>query len=316
MKTRFIRINDISQIDLSKVSVYDLRNRYIDVKGNMFGLKYNRAEKKIEIIKIIRTLARGAGYYSQQVLKRKEHNTQTAPHDDTKEIEVDDDEISSAEQDAVAGMTAGYEEAPAGDESEEKAAVPAVENDDEWSPDYFISKAIAIMESHKSRLNGIIMNVKNSNIVPANDKMGSTYLIDVFRNIDLDGVQRIDAMLNSHKELVSYPRSIVYYVAKLDTRSKNIVDALDTDSRKMRFIYLSEMYFSIRNLYRSLKTTLNELKDFLSEYEEKHAGKISYNEEKILQDGKTSISNTISEINMMLSGCKKLESFIYNEGNF
>lgn len=314
MKTRFIRIESITQIDLSKVSVYDLRNRYIDAKGNMYGLKYNRIKKKIEIIKIIRTLARGSGYYSQQVMKRKENGTR-ADSDEAMDDEHDSDSASLA-QDAVSVEDEADDAGVPGVEPGADAAVSRSGEDDEWNPDYFISKAISLMESHKSRLSGIIMNVKNSNIVPANDKMGSTYLIDVFRNIDLDGVQKIDSLLNSHKELVSYPRSIVYYVAKLDTRSKNIVDALDTDSRKMRFIYLSEMYFSIRNLYRSLKIILNDLKDFLSEYEEKHAGKIAYNEEKILQDAKTSISNTISEINMQLSGCKKLESFIYNEGNF
>ncbi|HON78631.1 MAG TPA: hypothetical protein PK544_09095 [Spirochaetota bacterium] len=312
MKTRFIKVDDISQIDLSKVSVYDLRNRYIDAKGNMYGLKYNRNEKKIEIIKIIRTLARGSGYYSQQIMKRRENGT---PADSDEEMEeVMDGEIDSPE--TAAPEPGGNESESPADMSGEMAAAPEAAAEDEWNPDYFISKTITLMESHKSRLNGIVMNVKNSNIVPANDKMGSTFLIDVFRNIDLDGVQKIDTLQNSHKELVSYPRSIVYYVAKLDTRSKNIVDTLDTDSRKMRFIYLSEMYFSIRNLYRSLKTILNELKDFIGEYEEKHAAKISYNEEKILQDGKTSISNTISEINMILTGCKKLENFVYNEGNF
>ncbi|HXK65620.1 MAG TPA: hypothetical protein PK348_05090, partial [Spirochaetota bacterium] len=64
MKTRFIRIDDISQIDTSKISTFDLANRYIDKYGNMYGLRYNRAQKKVEIVKIMRTPKKHASYYS------------------------------------------------------------------------------------------------------------------------------------------------------------------------------------------------------------------------------------------------------------
>jgi len=56
MKQRIIKINDISEIDTSKISVYDLNNRYIDKNGSMFSLKYNRGERKVEIIKIVRDI--------------------------------------------------------------------------------------------------------------------------------------------------------------------------------------------------------------------------------------------------------------------
>jgi hypothetical protein len=46
MKKKIIRINDISEIDTSKISVYDLNNRYVDPKGNLFGLKYDRFKSK------------------------------------------------------------------------------------------------------------------------------------------------------------------------------------------------------------------------------------------------------------------------------
>ena len=43
MKNVIIRINDISDIDTSKISVYDLNNRYVDTHGTMYGLRYNKA---------------------------------------------------------------------------------------------------------------------------------------------------------------------------------------------------------------------------------------------------------------------------------
>lgn len=300
MKTRFIRIRDISQLDLSKISVYDLGNRYIDAGGNMFGLRYNRADKKIEVIKIIRTPARGAGYYNQMMLRRR------SAESSARQGSGDGGEDAVLEEGEEYGEVMGSADAP--------ASMGAAGGD--FNPDAFITETLQMMEGHKGRLNGIVMNVKNSNIVPVTDKMASTYLIDVFRSIDMDGVQRIDSVINNNKEFSSYPRSITYYLAKLDTRSKNIVDRLDNDSAKMRFIYLSEMFFAIRGLYRPLKQVFADLQGYLEQKEREEIARLSYYEEKYFQDAMTSIRNTVSEINAVLRGCKKLEDFIYNESRF
>ena len=55
MNTQFVYIDSISKLDPSKATVYDLNKRYIDGDGNMFGLKYNRDTKKIEVIRLLRT---------------------------------------------------------------------------------------------------------------------------------------------------------------------------------------------------------------------------------------------------------------------
>jgi len=71
MKNVIIRINDISDIDTSKVSVYDLNNRYLDSHGTMYGLKYNKSLRKIEVIKIVRTHEKNAASYQQQIMQKK-----------------------------------------------------------------------------------------------------------------------------------------------------------------------------------------------------------------------------------------------------
>ncbi len=308
MKTRFIRIEDIGQIDLAKVSVYDLGNRYIDAQGNMYGLRYDRLNKKIEVIKIIRTPARGAGYFNQQMMAHKKHGAEKSGRDE-------DGVLSGGSRDDVVALD---DEGEGGDSTEkDDLKVSSGEgSDEEFDPDAFINSAIQLMESHKGRLGGIIMNVKHSNIVAQTDKMGTTYLTDVFRGLDMDGVQRLEAIISNQKEMINYPRSLVYYIAKLDTRSKNIIDRLDIDSAKMRFIYYSEMFFSIRNAYRTIKQVLGDLKSFLDEKEREGIARISLGEEKYFQDAMTSIKNTNIEINTILRGCKRLEDFIYNEGRF
>jgi len=72
MKTKFIRIDDVSEIDTSKIGIFDLANRYIDKYGNMYGLRYNRDVKKIEVVKIMRTQKKHATYFSQKIQMRPE----------------------------------------------------------------------------------------------------------------------------------------------------------------------------------------------------------------------------------------------------
>ena len=68
MKKRIIRIADVSEIDTSKISVYDLNNRYIDSIGNMFGLKYNRGTRKVEIIKLERIHSSEMLQYQRKIM--------------------------------------------------------------------------------------------------------------------------------------------------------------------------------------------------------------------------------------------------------
>ena len=107
------------------------------------------------------------------------------------------------------------------------------------------------------------MNIKNSRMISEKDRLDSTQLNDLFRNLEIDGIQRIEKALVSHKEIKHYPRSLTYYISKLDTNSRKIIDELDSDSRKMNYIYALEMYYTIKNLYRTLFKILNDLNYFI-----------------------------------------------------
>jgi hypothetical protein len=307
-KTRIIRVNSAEDIDLSKVSVYDLNNRYVDSIGNMFGLRYNRAEKKIEVIKIIRTPAKSAGFFSKKVFDFKRGRAKEAEE----EVQAEAGEPRGEEgQGAAPG---GGQEAGAAEPGGEVPAEGAPGGEEvPFDPDAFITATLEKMKSHRDRLTGIMMNIKNSNVVKETNREESSYLNDIFRNLDIDGVQRIDKVVNDHKELSSYPRSLIYYISKLDTRSKNIVDALGGDSAKMRFIFLAEMFFSVRTLYRTLQKVLKEFNDFLRNKNLEEMRNITHNESKSFEDGRISVANTLSEANEILAGCAFLENYIYRQ---
>ena len=49
MKKVIIKINDVSQINTSRVSVYDLNNRYIDPLGNITDLNIIKPRKRSKL---------------------------------------------------------------------------------------------------------------------------------------------------------------------------------------------------------------------------------------------------------------------------
>ncbi|MCX7679620.1 MAG: hypothetical protein N2316_10435 [Spirochaetes bacterium] len=302
-KVRIIRITSVEDIDVSKVSVYDLNNRYIDARGNMYGLRYNQKDKKIEIIRIIRTPIKAAGYFDKKILERRRKMVQASVEENEGNQEILK-EIEEANPLFADEPFENAEQTP-----QEKSQL----QESSFNPDAFIKQTIETMQKHRERLHGIMMNIKNSNAIRESDREGNAYLINVFRTIDIDGIQRIDKVLAEHKEFVSYPRSLVYYLSKLDTRSKNIVDSLNGESEKMRFIFLAEMFFAIRNLYRNLHKILRELEDFLLSKSNSNVRGISHTELKMFEDAKISVHNTIAETEEILQGCMKLEHHIFKE---
>jgi hypothetical protein len=279
MKNVIIRINDISEIDTSKISVYDLNNRYVDAHGTMYGLKYGKSSRKIEVIKIVRTHEKNAASFQQKIIQKKRGMNETAHGDD---VSFSDD----------------------GDHDESAETF--------YNPEAFIEKTMELAHTHRERIKGIIMNIRNSNIVTKDNKTESNQLEDIFRNLEIDGMQGVDNLINYQKELINYPRSLTYYQAKMDDRGREIIDTLASSNRKViRFIYLAEMLDNIRRLYKSIDKMINKLKAFLDEKNMEEVKWVSPHEKQSFKDGFVSITTTIQEIQDLQDDLNKLEEYTY-----
>jgi hypothetical protein len=89
------------------------------------------------------------------------------------------------------------------------------------------------------------------------------------------------------------------------------VDELSGETVKMRFIFLAEMFFSIRNLYKNLHKVMQELADFLVSKNVDEVKGLSHMELKMFEDARISVNNTIKEAEEILLGCMKLEKHIF-----
>ncbi len=281
MKNVIIRINDIADIDTSRISVYDLNNRYVDSHGTMYGLRYNKAQRKIEVIKIVRTHEKNAATYQQKIIQKKR----------------DAGDIVANGFDAVGGQ---YDE-------------PEEESEEFYNPEAFIERTMELTKTHRERLKAIVMMIRNSNIISKENKTDNTHLEDMFRNMDIDGMQPLENLANYQKELINYPRSLTYYQAKMDDKSREIIDTLVSSNRKViRFIYLAEMLENTRMLYRSIEKLLKNLKQFLEEKNPDDVKWITAHEKQSFKDGMVSINTTIREIEDLLDDLRRLEDYTFN----
>ncbi len=285
-KYKLVRINNKEDIDTSKVSVYELNNRYMDTAGTMYALKYNRIDRKIEIITLLMTHIKNASTIHHQVIQKKINDNLATFND--KPNETEESEIENSKEEFV----------------------------EDFNSDTFIKNALIMMKTHRDRLKGIMMNVTNSNVVSDDDKTDSTKLEDLYRNIDLDGIQKIDKIDKYHKELTEYPRSITYYQAKLDQRGRETFEKLNNNNeRMMNFVYCYEMHSSLSDFYKSLSKFVGNLRDFLDSKNIEELN-LSKHENQSFEDAMLSITTTIDDIDEVIEDLARLYDFMGNDGNF
>jgi len=285
MKNAIVRINDIADIDTSRISIYDMNKRYVDVKGNMYGLKFDNAVKKIKIVRIMRALKEDAPFIRQQIMVKKKLNTAETPQTEDKNY---------------------TEEAP-----------ETVESSEPFNPAMFINDILGNIDSHKERLKGIMMNIKNSNLFPKENKQESGELENIFRNIDMDGILQLEKAESYEKELSQYPRSITYYQAKLDNHAREIIDQLAGDNtRVMNFIHSYEMSNALLRVYENIKGTLASLAELITTIDPENSQRMSQFESKALTDAQISITNTMVEIDGVLEKLKPFGEYLKHAGNF
>ncbi len=280
MKHPIIRINDISDIDTSSITVYDLNNRYVDSLGRMYGIRYNRANRKIEIIRLIRAHANDASYYAQKVA----HTRKTRP-DEQPERSLLSDEI---------------------EDGEPKEEIPP------FDPNRFIKETLVSSDNHRRRIQGIIKNIENSSVVNREDKTTSLKMDDLFQKLEIDGIERLENISTVENELRNYPRSVTYYQSRMDRKGLEMMEKLGHDTDLiMRFIYLAEFYDITRTAYTSLTNTLDALREFVDEHNLDQKKGMTNVQKQELQDALTSLQSTYEEVEKIMDGLYLFEKHLY-----
>jgi hypothetical protein len=294
MKTQFIQIQDIAEIDTTKITVYDLNKRFIDRAGNMYGLRYNRDMKCVEIIKIMRTNARNQSYFHQKMIQNKKNPLEQSNGTEQDPNQMDDSTFDSDYAD--------------GDDTYSGGTI--------FDADRFTREIFNVVSNHKERIAGIIKNISNARLVSREQRELTIRLDDILRNLDIDGVQRIDKIVNAYREMTEYPRSLNYYIGRLDTRARTIAAEILSEDKKLRYVLLHELEMLIKDLILVLSNNLNNLKEFITELKDTRVTRLNATEKQSLNDATTSIDNTLYETRNLSDRLRLLDEFLSYSKNF
>ena len=283
MKKKIIKINDISQIDTAKVSVYDFNNRYIDPSGNIYGLKHDKINRKIEVIKLRRYGAKESYIYQQMASRNKL-------------IDLNSDLLE--QENIEDGKNINEDGTP-------------------YDPQIFIDKVINFVETHKARTLGIIKNIDESGIIEKENKHELNEFNDIIRNLEISGIQQLERLETYYKELTNYPRTITFYQAKMDNAQKRIFEQIAANKEQsMRFIYLYEMSSNIQRVYSNLKKFIEQLEKLTADKNFDEKSTVTKFHKQSFFDARTSLENTLADIDEILRENIELNEFASNVNNF
>ncbi|MBN1500298.1 MAG: hypothetical protein JW982_09085 [Spirochaetes bacterium] len=294
MSTRFIYVESINEIDPSKATVYDLNKRYIDGYGNMYGLRYNRIDKKVEVIKLLRTTSIHADKVEKRMIEQRkmEYLLEKRKNQDSGRSE---DSYSENEY----------------DENEDYSATSKT-----IIPDIFIQERMDQLKTHKQRLEGLFHNFKDSNIINRDDRNLTNKVDELFRNLEIDCISKIDKSESTYRELTEYPRGISYYLAKFDKKAKQIVDSLYSDEKKMNYIIYFELFTMYREIYKNMEQLLLNIGNFLDEFSQEYIAKLSTSDKQHFSDTRTTITNTMHEVREIFEVLNRFELYLLDSRNF
>jgi hypothetical protein len=185
--------------------------------------------------------------------------------------------------------------------------------DEPFNPDEMLYKTFTSMNLHIERLRGIVMNIKNSKLVEKIPKSDSIALDNIFKNIEIDGIQQIAKVETYQKELMAYPKHVAYYQTRMDSISKAILSKLEMSSQKaMKYVMFYEMHTTIKMLYTKLGSLLQNITDFIDKNIESFQSAFNPTQKRSFDDAVISINTTKSEINDIEKSLLKLQAFLHN----
>lgn len=306
MKTRYVYIESIDQIDTSRISVYDMNKRFIDANGNMFGLRYNRDRKKVELIRLLRTSSDRAHIIQNRIAENRQRRMSEPKETDITPVS-EDESASEAETAAPSGE---------GELSDEENLRTYDQEAATFEPDLFLSTIFKTIKTHKDRFTGVMNNIQQSKLITHENREQIIQFEDLQRSMEIDVFQKADNITTLYKEITEYPRPLSHYTAHLSSRQRDMFNNLPTDQAKSHYILLAEMEDNIRSIYKNMQDFCDRIDEFITTLEEFITQKTPAQARQALNDATYTLNTTRKEIHGVLSQLTSLEQYLTDLNNF
>lgn len=317
MRTDFIYIDDKSQIDTSKTTVYDMNKRYVDSKGNMYGLKYNRVTRKVEIIQLLRTSSDRADAIRSRMIENRRHARYSRSQDND---ETSDENTELNEEDNIteSGLNSNGN-------NTDQSVVYSYNNvsedssddfDQPFHPDRFVDFLFSSVKLHRERFNTIISNINKSQIITHQDRHNHNEYEDLNRTLDIESYKKLEEITNIQKELVEYPRPVSYYVSRISRTAQRILQGIPDEKSKLHYILLCEVNDFFREIYKSFLSIIDRYQEIISQAGNTEEKIKVVQRKQFLADAQITLGNTKKEVQKILERLRTLDEYLNNTDNF
>ncbi|WP_039948600.1 LIC_10450 family protein [Leptospira fainei] len=171
----------------------------------------------------------------------------------------------------------------------------------------FIEDTLAGVQRIKERIESVLNNIRNSKIFEATgDPSENKNIIgNLNREYDLEFFQKLDKILNYHKELTAFPRSITYYVAKYESGRKQALQSRSGDHEKLQLVIRWEMQEMLLSLTKKLKKMMLDTLNVLNTKNDNHLKQIAYNQQQMFKDARSALLYCSEDVGALLISLQK-----------
>ncbi|WP_061272928.1 LIC_10450 family protein [Leptospira interrogans] len=175
-----------------------------------------------------------------------------------------------------------------------------------------IEKKISELTKLKERIHSVLNNLQNSKIfeITGDPSENKNIIGNLNREFDIEFFQKLDRLVNYHKELTTYPRSVNYYTAKFEFSKKQILQSKNTDAEKLKLVTLWEMQELMLGLVQKLKKMVLSALNVLNTKNDNHIKQLPYNQQQMFRDSRTALLYCSEDISSLLIS---LESWVDTE---
>lgn len=223
MRHQYIRIDSVSDIDTSRITLRSIEQRYVDAQGRRYATRFNLRTRKIEIVPI--ALGR------EEAILIKRMGSSSRP---LEESAIGENKIQNRVHPnpmKIPPWISAFQVEPETSSGELHA---------------FLVEAEREMQRNGERYRGLIQSLKMSSILEdikdSNQHDAILELTNTYERDIQSHASRVQAMV---VEFLRFPKPLASYLWQIDRNCKKYVEKLDMDKQKkycMAYLLAGEMF--------------------------------------------------------------------------
>lgn len=282
MRHQYIRIDSISDIDTSRITLRSIENRYVDSQGRRYATRFNLRSHKIEIVPI------ALGREEAILVKRMTNNP--IPEDTVMSDGKVQNRLHPNPMKIPAWITAFN--------VEPDMNAPELHT--------FLLEEEREMQRNGERYRGLIQSLKMSSILEdmkdGNQHDAILGLTNTYERDIQSHASRVQAMV---VEFLRFPKPLASYLGQIDRNCKKFVEQLDMEKQKkycMAYLLAGEMFA----VFKGCQELIEMIDHFTADAKPE---KLNYDRKGAFESGmqtlqylKNSLSNEVARFLGVLSG--------------